>query len=238
VSDLFGIGAGVQGLITRVHGRKSRKHAEHMRRTDWEHNYIADAVADAKAAGIHPLYALGSSPGGGSPMMLDYGESEAAAIGAAVSQAVDGFSKREDRDLQSRYTQAQIGVLESEKARNEAQTAETLSAIARAAQPSSPRGVIAPRGQVGTPGVDGPANQIERFGTPLGYVDANKRFADSEEVERRWGDVAQELYGTGLFIHELSTNLARSYNQFMDSVINPPTRIRTMQDWDNFFEEV
>jgi len=53
VSDLFGIGAGVQGLITRVHGRKSRKHAEHMRRTDWEHNYIADAVADAKAAGIH-----------------------------------------------------------------------------------------------------------------------------------------------------------------------------------------
>jgi len=101
------------------------------------------------------------------------------------------FSKREDRDLQSRYTQAQIGVLESEKARNEAQTAETLSAIARAAQPSSPRGVIAPRGQVGTPGVDGPANQIERFGTPLGYVDANKRFADSEEVERRWGDVAR-----------------------------------------------
>jgi len=115
-----------------------------MRRTDWEHNYIADAVADAKAAGIHPLYALGSSPGGGSPMMLDYGESEAAAIGAAVSlKPLMVFSKREDRDLQSRYTQAQIGVLESEKARNEAQTAETLSAIARAAQPSSPRGVIA-----------------------------------------------------------------------------------------------
>jgi len=84
------------------------------------------------------------------------------------------------------------------------------------------------------PGVDGPANQIERFGTPLGYVDANKRFADSEEVERRWGDVAQELYGTGLFFMSCRQILLRSYNQFMDSVINPPTRIRTMQDWDNF----
>lgn len=231
---------GISALVRRVHGRKDRKHAEFMRRSDWEHNYIGDRVAEAQAAGIHPLFALGASPSSSTPVQVDYGESDA--LAAEVGNTIRGYqdSKRQETldARQQAYMDAQIKVLQSEAARNDATTAQIAqSTLARATQPGQPRGgpVIAPKGQVGTPGTGSLLmNQTERFGTPLGYLDANKRHADSEEVERRWGDLAQEIYGTGLFLNELTTNIHNKYSDYMDNLVNPRTPINSMEDWDKF----
>lgn len=234
---------GISALVRRVHGRKDRKHAEFMRRSDWEHNYIGDRVAEAQAAGIHPLFALGASPSSSTPIQVDYGESDA--LAAEIGNSIRGYqdSQRQDRvDAGQRdYMAAQIKVLQSEAAKNDMATAQMAqSMLARSTQPSQPVGgpVIAPKGQVGTPGTGSQLmGQTERFGTPLGYVDANKRFADSEEVERRWGDLAQEIYGTGLFLNELTTNIHNKYSDYMDNLVNPKTRINSLEDWDKFQQQ-
>lgn len=237
----FGIGAGVNALVRRVHGRKDRLHAQYMQEREWgrQDTEIQRRVADAQAAGIHPLFALGANVGsGGGAMTLM--EEPPPDYGAAVKGAIEGVRGMDERTRAKEYSDAQIAVMKSEAARNDAAAKDyNQSALARAAQLSnqlrSPPDVIAPRGQVGTPGVDGrTGGKIERFGTPLGYLDADKRFADSEEVERRWGDLAQEFYGTGLMLHEGATNIHNKYSDYMDRVLNPSTPIRSMDDWNSF----
>lgn len=213
MADAFGIGAGVQGLVTRVHGRKQRLHAEHMASDERAFQEYMDSttvqrrVADAKAAGIHPLFALGVNPGnfsGGG--VVEYGDSGAAAIGEAVGQAADYWINKDSREKAEtradEMQRAQIDVLKSEARRNDAVSASTLDSIhARATQLSNQfrtPPVIYPKGQVNPP-----TAQIELFRSPLGELKANKQFADAEEAERRYGDIAQEVFGVANLLSDM-----------------------------------
>lgn len=240
------IGAGVQGVVTRVHGRKARHFAVRQQEDQQRHDstLIQRRVADAQAAGIHPLFALGAMPDSGGGGAVDYGDSGAAAFGEMGRQLANIPAERAAEERQARIdtredaeSAARIDVLKSEAKRNDSVTQlNAQSTLARAAQLQNqlrPTPVIAPRGQVNTPGVDAPSKnvgQVERFGTVGGYIDAQKQFADAEEAERRWGDVAQEIFG----LMNLITDLHGTYVRKVEDVTNPKTPIRSMEDWDRF----
>lgn len=92
---------------------------------------IQRAVADARAAGLHPLAALGMSPGSSGIVGSGniYG-SEWDDVGKAVAQAGASRSEEEDRSLSAREVEARIRVLDSEAVLNAARA----SAEARRAQ--------------------------------------------------------------------------------------------------------
>lgn len=136
---------------------------------EFAQNGIRWKVADAKAAGIHPLYALGASTQGYSPSGGyggDYGISDAFnQFGQGISRAVEAKQTKEERDRlevrqalqdmvvmdklaqEKRMNDAQVRLIDSEIARNMASAQFSLKRTALPpAMPSSDRGVISGQG--------------------------------------------------------------------------------------------
>lgn len=122
---------------------------------EFAQNGIRWKVADAKAAGIHPLYALGASTQGYSPSGGyggDYGISDAFnQFGQGISRAVEAKQTKEERDrLEVRQALQDMVVMDKlsqEKRMNDAQVRLIDSEIARnmaAAQFSLKRTALPP----------------------------------------------------------------------------------------------
>lgn len=88
ISDLVGAAAGIAGAVTPTE-------------MNYDDQAIQRRVMDAKAAGIHPLYAMGQSGGYAAPM-TGSGLGEGL---EAVSGAIGSTARREDR--KQRYAQGQ-----------------------------------------------------------------------------------------------------------------------------------
>lgn len=128
---------------------------------EFAQNGIRWRVEDAKAAGIHPLYALGASTASFSPVSGyggDFGISEAArTFGQGIDRAAEAKMTREERDrmdarqemqdvfalarfqADQRYQEAQVRLIDSEIARNKVASMVALRAASRPpAMPGSP----------------------------------------------------------------------------------------------------
>lgn len=216
-------GSMVSGLIGGIHnrsdelsGREEQTRQRELQQESLQHG-VQWRVNDAKAAGIHPLFGLGANLPTFNPVTpVQSDTSFAQDIGRAVSSYANrGRQAKADALAMERHN-AEIGVLRSEAARNDAVAEATVSSsLARAAQLANQikptPNIIYPKGQVDSP-------QLERFRTPLGVIDANKRHVDAEEAERRYGDLAQEVFG-------LSNLISDSY----ETAVNHPMFDRFMK---------
>ena len=107
-ADLIG------GFLDRGEARDQVARAEAFNREvfDWQKKYVQHRVEDARKAGIHPLYALGT-PG----VSASFSTSP---TGTTVGEGLSRAGSRVDRYLGSRNIEkAQIGVLDSQRKLNE-----------------------------------------------------------------------------------------------------------------------
>lgn len=140
------IGGAISGIGSLFGGVQSAHNAEKLQQMNYQaqkefaQNGIRWRVADAKAAGIHPLYALGAFPASYSPVSGysgDNGISEAASqFGQGISRAVQAKMTRDEREREQarqemqdvfalarfkqdqRYQDAQVRLIDSEIAKN------------------------------------------------------------------------------------------------------------------------
>ena len=164
-SGLAGDVIGAVGSL--IGGNKAQQNAEKTQRMNYQaqkefaQNGIRWKVADAKAAGIHPLYALGASTNSFTPISGyagDNGISQAAnEFGQGISRAVQAKMTRDEREAaqarqemqdvftlarfrqEQRYQDAQIRLIDSEIARNKVASDVALMTAAKTApMPGSP----------------------------------------------------------------------------------------------------
>jgi len=111
-------------------------------------NAIQWKVADAKEAGIHPLYALGASTSSYSPVSI--GSTADNSLGEGIAKAGQDISRAvsatADRELRALQLQKMTLDVEGQSIANDVARAELASKLARVAQPGSPPAypVVAP----------------------------------------------------------------------------------------------
>lgn len=127
-----GIGAAsslLGGALGRHDQRRQQRHAEDVQREFAQHG-IQWRVADAKAAGLHPLFALGASTAGPAiPIMddpLSKGLSEAGQHVAGAVRATETPAQRDARQLALAVGASQIARNYSEAAMFDSQAARNL----------------------------------------------------------------------------------------------------------------
>lgn len=206
----FGWGGLVEGIIGGIHNRNDELSGREEQRKDRElqeqsmQHGISWRVKDAQEAGIHPLFALGANLPVSSPTIRSGSDTSwASGFGRAAQSVADREQVARDEERRQERHDAEIGVLNSEAKRNDAVAQQaTASVMARAAQNANihqdGEAIIYPKGQVNPPSA-----QVERFRSPMGELDAQKIYADAEEYERRYGDVAQEVFGLSNLISDL-----------------------------------
>lgn len=127
------IGAGgslLGGLIGGSDAKKAVK-KQWKYQKEFQKNKMQWAVQDAKAAGLHPLFALGAGGGGGSPSFSIPGQSAmGSAIGDAAAQIGQGVAARPS-EMAKQLQRAQIESINSQTRRNDAEAALALSQFRR-----------------------------------------------------------------------------------------------------------
>lgn len=163
-----GLAGSVVGAVgSLIGGNQAKQNAQQMAQMNYEaqkefaQNGIRWKVADAKAAGIHPLYALGASTSSFSPVAGyggDNGISDAFnSFGQGISRAAQAKMTKEEREREDarqemqdtftlarfqqeqRYQDAQIRLIDSEIARNKVASEIALRSVAKPpAMPGTP----------------------------------------------------------------------------------------------------
>lgn len=157
---------------------------------------IRDTVAGARDAGVHPLAALGSGAGytqvGGNP-------STGSAIGEGIA--------RLGASLANQKTEEEIGQIradtEARKAQADLYRAQSRSVISN--MTNSVRG-----GPSGVNSKDDPVKPVNMFGVTL-----NRNpdlFSSAQRSEDEYGDVVQQIVGTGSAIEAGSRAMLKAYD--------------------------
>lgn len=149
---------GAAGLFKGGGGQQNDQsffHNQFVAQLDWQkelaRNGIQMRVADAKAAGLHPLYALGAPAFNPSPINVGQADSSQlhgpgvsdalAKMGQGVERAASAFKKPEEKAL-NELQRAQIENLQLQREHIAAQTehtrAQTASILARVGQGGAP----------------------------------------------------------------------------------------------------
>lgn len=162
-------------------------------------------VADAKKAGVHPLFALGANPASFTPSVAspDYSfigdaanaYSKGRAAKKAEALALDEFNLRQQK------TNAEIGLINSQ--------ADYYKSKALP-------GAGLDMGGEANNGKDGPAvPRIRAGGVPIEF-DPNT--SDASRAEDRWGDFAGGIYGFGVALMDLVHNGNIAYNKAVEEI--------------------
>lgn len=204
----MGLGSIVSGAIgaagSLLGGKMASQNQEKMAQLNYEHqkefaqNGIRWKVSDAKAAGIHPLYALGASTSSYSPVSGyggDFGAGEAAAqFGQGIGRAVEAGMTKEERqrenakremqetfDLALRRQELEQGAerIKEQKLRNQLMTNQvwrdfgaSQAALLRGLNPAMPSKARKPGmdGQGDSPNIDKPVPQLGFLKGPDGRL--------------------------------------------------------------------
>lgn len=143
---------------------------------------IQRRVADAKKAGLHPLFALGASPGA-SPTATISGQSDSGSlIGQGIGQAARHVAKALDPT-----TRAQLKNLESSSEANFAQ-AQLYRSQAKRAEVEANHTAVRTYAATETP-----APKLLPLKGVAGDIIANP-YSKPEEIEAVWGDAVGDFY--------------------------------------------
>jgi len=217
------IGAGMSYFNNKSNEKLQKQFAQ---------NSIQWKVADAKKAGIHPIYALGNQATSYAPQSLG-GMPDFAAIGQNLDRAAAQNQDHTTRAAAQLATE-KIG-LENELLRANINRINTE--IARS--PPLPGGgttLIDGQGQTAgpLPGVvvapDGHKIEMPQFMPNLSFgvpYKTNPRFSDAQSYEDRYGEFAGSAMGLANIIADLYTNS----HPGMKKVLNGLRRRRHYEDW-------
>nr|CAI9750324.1 minor tail protein [Cressdnaviricota sp.] len=117
------IGGSIGAIGSFIGGNQSSNNAQALANMNYQaqkefaQNGIRWRVADAEAAGIHPLYALGASTNSYSPVSSYGGDN---GISDAFAQLGNGFSQGFDRAAQAKMTKEERAIAQAQLERQEA----------------------------------------------------------------------------------------------------------------------
>lgn len=115
----------IGGGISAITGKQSGDR-EYERQKEFAQHGLRWKVADAKAAGIHPIFAVGANTPTYSPQAAVGSDFGVSAAGQNISRAIEAGQTRREReemaDVQKRYYEAQISNVEAQTRQHEAQT--------------------------------------------------------------------------------------------------------------------
>lgn len=233
----FGLGTAISigsnlldGILSRNESRRANARTEAFAREqfEWNKNFIQNRTADAKAAGIHPLYALGAA-GAGSPSFTA-GSADGLGRGIAAAGSVAGAALSKGakvNPLQQELLRSQIHAQKAAAA-NDLATAsyhDAQTALVRQKTVSTGTDMMTLQGlssgldvPTRTPRSGGPASTSRRgstgtsnyIRTPWVTWKKNPNYDDAEVVEQRLGDIAQEFAGAGLLTHEVIPQIIKN----------------------------
>lgn len=141
---------------------------------------IQDTVADAKKAGIHPLYALGSAPS--SSPTFSVGD----AAGSAVRNTIDS--------LTDKVGPAQLDLLKKQGMATEAEMLKALSEAKRNNKEADLVDIQIAESITAREALKRTYNKDEALRAPWSIVQL-KDVSPAEDVERQFGGALGELYG-------------------------------------------
>lgn len=195
-----GIGAGANllgGLLGRSSERRAADRAEYWNQAshalaresfDWNKSYIQNRVADAKKAGIHPLYALGT-PGAGASFSAGQAPT-GSALGTGIARAGEAAASmlgRRKKDplaaLQADHLRAQIGATNAQGARDNAEALLASSRMKRLEQEALVRPTTY---GVGEKPSTGPNERT--VNTPFGSITVPKGLSSAQDAENWFGE--------------------------------------------------
>lgn len=152
-------------------------------------NSIRWRVNDAKAAGLHPLAALGAQ--GSSPSYQTHvKQNNFRGAGRAMENAAKNYSNQE-------LHKAQLRQINAAAARDEAQAALYASQATRDS-------VNANSGQ----DVD-----ATKFVTAVGKVDAQSKYSDAERIQERYGELGEFLQSLATIGGDAGASLAQKHHK-------------------------
>lgn len=191
---------------------------------DFAQQGIRWKVDDAKAAGIHPLYALGANTTSFSPVSISGGSSSnwsdtLGSMGQDVSRAMQSTRTADERV--DAFTQSARALeLEGKKLDNDIKRASLASAVTkvRQSQVGPPMPSLVPKAD--------DFEDIPRLRGDTGEISTNNRVVNAEDIEKRYGDIAQELWGLYTAGSDW-LNHARANT----TVRRDPNRSGTWRDW-------
>lgn len=198
------IGAGISALGSILAGNQAQKSQEKQNaanialQKEFAQHGIRWKVEDAKAAGLHPLAALGAQTSSFSPISIGSPAATGlAAAGQDIGRAI-GAMRTPDEKADA-YTQA-LRALQLQRGQLE----NTLLA-------SRIRLVNQPGTGPGLPGLD-QEKQPQRttsIGTPGGRLFTDPNVSDAQTIQDRYGDIAENVYGIWSWANEALPQHAR-----------------------------
>lgn len=189
---LYGAFAGGDNRNRRLSQQQGYQNLELQRRAYY--NAIQDRVADARRAGLHPLFALGGSANF-SPVPSDMGYADSSEPYRLAAQGIESMGRGLE-GLSRRKAVAEIEKDEAETMKLESEAAYWSQRAAHAGDPFGesnpgrpvPQAIITPAG-VGRPGPYTPAQAVEEeFGDVVGSAYGIWRALDEARqwLNREW----------------------------------------------------
>lgn len=225
----WGISGAVENAGRHVEGKQEREHMEEMSNRaserDWSRNVIQKTVNDARAAGIHPLFAMGVSPHSSAPVSIGGGGgggADLSGLRASLSKAFDREGARREDELH----RAQLDVLQSEAHRNNAVAQNmVMSTLARGTQPGTAGGmgtIISPDGLKVSPVEVTPVPAGAQFRSALTGKGIPLRpeydMGHSQLGQNRWGEPGEWVEGASLYVREVIAPWIREgYRHMLDT---------------------
>lgn len=219
----FPFGALISGASSLLGGLFSDNSAAEAQQKNYEaqkefaQQGIRWKVEDAKAAGIHPLYAMGAPASSFSPSFV--GSTGVAGgladAGQDIGRAIDaGRTGSERADAYSKTVQdLQLTRLGLENELLAAQIRKVNQAGHPPSRPAIDGAVIPDPGPNTARGADVSGQTLPVAGIEF----KTQPWATAEEWERQYGDIGQNIYGTGKMLYDLGAALY-NYARKDDSV--------------------
>lgn len=187
--DALGPAADIGSSLLSAWGAKKDRDLAKDQFNTTSKEFIQNRVADAKKAGIHPLYAIGAS-GQPSPTVHISGQSSVGShLGEGLQNAAETYTRNQRSKTtpgQAQLQTANVRAVNASAARDEAQAmlfnSQRKRAEVQAVTNLSPPG-IQPGGATTYPALEG----------AMGNIIANP-YSDPAKIEDAWGEAVGDFY--------------------------------------------